>query len=220
MALHGQRFGLPLTTQLPQQGFQLGGGGQQTAPLPVPAGGDLAGLLSGGGGAGEILSLISMLQSMQQQTPQAVPQAQEPLLNLTGPVDGQKPPPRSRTAQTPRATALSTPSSGFTRSNTPAPFQGGITGNTTQRAQEIARLVGGTVGSQGIKNEGQFISPTQQNRVDTTIIINGKPFSFTQLEIALLNRGTNGLANTLALEGGITNEFTNANATAGPHGKF
>ncbi len=214
-------FGLPLTNKPQGEGFQLGmgGGPQGTAPLPVPEMAGLAQALGQGGGV-DIGALLGFLQSLG--TPASGNQRFAGDLGLTGPAqDGAPPapdrraPPRSRSARSPAARSRF-PSSGSSTSVFQAPLEGG----TLSRAQEIANLVGGTVNTQGLQRTPADTNPDLFDRVNTTITIGGKDFTFNQLEIALQNRGKAGLANTLALEGGITNDFTNTNATAGSHGKF
>ena len=233
-------FGFGLPPRIGQQqggGFQLGQSNRQVAPLPVGAAPNLATSLGQGGGI-DPGSILALLQSIGSQAPQNSPVFQgglgltTPLSNTgrecpPGTIDAQglcipdiRPPLGGGNAPSRKGSTPNRSSGAAFQRNTPEAFQGGITGNTLTRAQEIARLVGGTVGSQGVEDEGQFISDTQRNRVDTTIMIDGRPFSFTQLENALVNRGTAGLANTLALGGGITNQFTNDNATAGRFGRF
>lgn len=209
-----------------QQGFQLGQGGAAPAALPTAAVPDLAALLQGGGGV-DIGSIVALLQGL-------VPDGGG--FGLTGPVQQASPhlPSRSRTANTApppeahgqppsRSRTANQPSgdTGFPKSgSSTSVFQAPLQGGTLSRAQEIARLVGGTVGTQGNQASPADTDPTLFSRVNSTITIDGKVFTFNQLEIALQDRGTAGLANMLALEGGITNQFTNDNATAGSFGRF
>lgn len=214
-------FGLPLTNIPQGEGFQLGaGGGPQRAALPVPSTSDLTQALGQGGGV-DIGALLGLLQSLS--PPATGSQRFAGDLGLTGPTqDGapapggsRRPPPRSRAASGPRP-AKRFPSGGSSTSVFQAPLRGG----TLSRAQEIANLVGGTVATQGLTKGPADTDSDLFDRVNTVINIGGKDFTFNQLEIALQNRGTAGLANTLALEGGVTNQFTNDNATAGKFGKF
>lgn len=235
------RFELPLTTKIPQSGFQLGAGSQNpSAGLPLPNTPDLSSLLGGGGGggAGEILGLVSMLQSLVGAG--GGRSGGLPSLGLTTPLsqggglreesvndprrlqnDPRVSTPSRQVGRTPSNSGPNDPRSGQSfRQNPPPAFQGSFRGGTAGRAQEIARLVGGTVTNAGLEVGPQFTDSDQFNRANATITVNGQVFSFTQLENALVNRGINGLANTLALEGGITNQFTNDNATAGQFGRF
>lgn len=238
-------FGLPLTNRPQGEGFQLGQGRDPrgASSLPVPNASDLTQALGQGGGV-DIGALLGFLQSLS--SPATDSQRFAGDLGLTGPTQGEapvaslalpapvaspapasspapeisrRPPPRSRAASGPRPARPSPrrfPSSGSSTSVFQAPLRGG----TLSRAQEIANLVGGTVATQGLTRGPADTDPDLFDRVNTVINIGGKDFTFNQLEIALQNRGTAGLANTLALEGGITNEFTNTNATAGSFGKF
>lgn len=204
---------LPLTGPV-QGGFQLGAAAPVSAgALPIAPG---VAPPSGGGGF-DIGAALGLIQNLAQ------PQG----LGLTGPPPGQgQSTSRSQPGTTRSPTRSRSGGSGggsqtSRRSTFDANlFNSSFRGQTGNRAQEIARLVGGTVTNQGIEQGPEFIDSDQFDRVNTTITIGGRPFSFTQLENALVNRGVAGLANTLALEGGVTNQFTNDNATAGSFGRF